>query len=78
MNHPEKCDLRRRHRCPHCKTDGRPLKRVWGFPTEEAQKRVSQGHISLMGCCLPIAGTWVSAHECRHCQAEWQLGRWFS
>jgi ribosomal protein L37AE/L43A len=77
MEKKKKTDLRRKHPCPTCKQQGRPLKRAWGMPTEEGLKWEAQGRGTNMGCCLPMEGTWVSVHECRHCGAEWQLGRWF-
>jgi hypothetical protein len=67
-------DIRLRHSCPTCNEMGRPLKRVWGFPNnpEEAARLEARGQIRHMGCCI-FDGQ--SDYECRHCEADWDFGR---
>jgi len=67
-------DMRLQHPCPTCKEMGRPLKRVWGYPSnpEEMARLEAEGRIRQMGCCL-FDGQ--SDYECRHCEADWELSR---
>ncbi len=65
-------DLRKRHQCLCCHKKGRPLKRMWGYPTEEATKLEAEGRIRLMGCLiLPDQ----AQYECRHCGTDWRIYR---
>ena len=65
-------DLRHRHPCLRCHKMGRPLKRVWGYPTEEANKLEAEGRIRLMGCVIVPN---QAQYECRHCGTDWRIYR---
>jgi len=65
-------DLRERHQCLRCHRSGRPLKRVWGYPTEEAKRHEAQGRSRLMGCVILHD---QARYECRHCGTDWRIYR---
>jgi len=74
MNPKNFIDIRLRHLCLNCDKWGRPLKRVWGYPTDvkasiEGEK---QGRFRLMGCTI---GVDQAGYECRHCGADWRIIR---
>lgn len=72
MKRKYQLDIRMRHRCLTCKQMGRPLKRVWGFPSSESLIREAEGRIALMGCCLELN---PAQYECRHCGTDWRIVR---
>ena len=72
MSRRKRIDIRLRHRCPHCNQMGRPLKRVWGMPSniDEVRRLEAEGRIRHMGCCI-FDGQ--SDYECRHCGVDWVI-----
>ena len=72
MNAPKKIDLRLRHKCVRCRNEGRPLKRVWGYPGANAFRYEAQGRIRLMGCVMDAS---QAPYECRHCGLDWWVKR---
>lgn len=60
-------DLRRAYYCPHCRVQGRPLRRVWGVKAQVAAHRRS-GYVKYMG---PDRGSCIDFYECRHCGEPW-------
>ena len=65
-------DIRLQHQCLRCHKHGRPLKRVWGYPNDEAFRYEAQGRIRLAGCVIQPD---QAQYECRHCGADWRIYR---
>ena len=72
MQQTKKLDIRLRQKCIKCTRDGRPLKRVWGFPMELTYKHEKEGRITIAGCMLSDND---AQYECRHCGADWDITR---
>ncbi len=65
LNQP--VDLRKTMQCEDCGHEGRPLLRLWGYPTEEALRSAEQGRIALMGCVFEHD---PAPYECRYCGVD--------
>ena len=65
LNQP--VDLRKTMECVDCGQEGRPLLRLWGYPTEEALRSAEQGRIALMGCVFEHD---PAPYECRYCGVD--------
>ena len=70
MEKAKKSDLRLRQVCTNCAGYGRPLKRVWGYPSKLALKHEQEGRITLAGCMVSIDN---AQYECRHCGDDWRI-----
>jgi len=65
----EPIDLRRRHRCPECGKEGRPLLRMVGMPAPDVDWELHerQGRYTVVGCLMDDH---AAPYECRHCGAD--------